>query len=142
MTRFVPIGLMLVLIFVLTGCGAVFVGFVSNPGVVPLTISGTVTIVQLGFVADGQGTIANVTAVTLVDLGRVRTMTFCGDQRTFFPINQSVKAEFTSGTLCSTLKSVVFFPSSASANRLPSLFSGSNALTIHDSPALQDARYV
>ena len=109
MTRFVPLGLMLVLVFALTGCGAVFVGFVSNPGVVSSSVSGTVTIVQLGFVADSQGAIANVTLVTLVDPGLVRTVTFCGDQRTFFPINQDVKAEFTGGTLCSTLTSVVFF---------------------------------
>ena len=107
--RFVPLGLVFVLIFTLTGCGAVFVGFVSNPGVVPSSVSGTVTIVQLGFVSDEQGTIANVTLVTLVDLGRAKTMTFCGDQRTFFPINQSLRAEFTSGTLCSTVVGVVFF---------------------------------
>jgi hypothetical protein len=117
MTRSVPLGLILVLIFLLTGCGAVFVGFVSNPGGVPSSVSGTVTIVHLGFVDDGQGTIANVTMVTLVDLGLARTISFCGDQRAFFPIDQSMRAELTSGTLCSTLVSVAFFPSQAFIGR-------------------------
>lgn len=107
--RFVTIGLVFVLIFTLTGCGAVFVGFVSNQGVAPSNVSGTVTIVQIGLVSDEQGNIANVTLVTLVDLGLAKTMTFCGDQRTFFPINQSLRAEFTKGTLCSTVVSIVFF---------------------------------
>ena len=110
MTRFVPLGVTLVLIFMLAGCGAVFVGFVSNPGF-PSSVSGTVTVVHLGFVDDGQGTITNVTMVTLVDLGFVKTITFCGDQQTLFPINQTLRAEFTSGTLCSTLVSVAFLPS-------------------------------
>jgi hypothetical protein len=109
MTRFVPLGLMLVLVVGLPGCGAVFVGFVSNPGVVPSSISGTVTIVFLGFSADGNGTVVNVTQVTLVNLGIAKTLAFCGDQRTLFPINQSLKVEFTKGTVCSNLVSVVFF---------------------------------
>src|SRR5258705_12547101 len=108
MTRLVPLGLMFVLVVGLSGCGAVFVGFVSNPGVVPSSINGTVTIVSLGFSADG-GTIVNVPQVTLVNLGIANTMAFCGDQRTLFPINQSLKVEFTNGTLCSTLVRVVFF---------------------------------
>ena len=117
MTRFVPLGLILVFIFMLTGCGAVFVGFVSNPGGVPSSVSGTVTIVHLGFVDDGQGTVANVTIVTLVDLGLARTISFCGDQQNLFPINQTLRAEFTSGTLCATLVSVAFFPSQAFIGR-------------------------
>jgi hypothetical protein len=109
MTRFVPLVLIFVLVVGLAGCGAVFVGFVSNPGVVPSTISGTVAIVHLGFSADGDGTIVNVTQVTLVTPGIANTMAFCGDQRTLFPVNQSLRVEFTNGTLCSTLVSVVLF---------------------------------
>ena len=109
MTRFVPLGLILVLVVGLSGCGAVFVGFVSNPGVVPSSLSGTVTVVFLGISADANGTVVNVTQVTLVDLGIAKTLAFCGDQRTLFPINQSLKVEFTNGTLCSNLVSVVFF---------------------------------
>jgi hypothetical protein len=109
MTRFVPLGLILVLVVGLSGCGAVFVGFVSNPGVVPSSLSGTVTVVFLGISADANGTVVNVTQVTLVDLGIAKTLAFCGDQRTLFPINQSLKVEFTNGTLCSNLVSVAFF---------------------------------
>ena len=108
MTRSVPLGLMFVLVVGLSGCGAVFVGFVSNPGVVPSSISGTVAIVSLGFSAAGNGTIVNVTQVTLVHLSTANTMAFCRDQRTLFPINQSLKVEFTNETLCSALVRVVF----------------------------------
>ena len=87
----------------------VLIFVLSNPGVVPCSITGTVTIVHFGFEGDGQGAVENVTVVTLVDLGMVKKVTFCGDQRTFFPINQNLKAKFTSGTLCSTLVSVAFF---------------------------------
>lgn len=118
MTRLVPLILMFVLVVVLAGCGAVFVGFVSNPGAT-LSITGTVTIVQLGFAGDGQDAIVNVTMVTLVNLGTIKTMNFCGDQQSLFPINQSVRAEFTSGTPCSTVLSVAFFPPSGAAIRSP-----------------------
>jgi hypothetical protein len=106
MTRFVPLGLMFLLVAGLAGCGAVLVGFVSNPEVVPSSISGTVTIVYLGFSADSNGSVVNVTQVTLVNVGGANTMAFCGDQRTLFPVDQSLKVEFTNGTLCSTLVSV------------------------------------
>jgi hypothetical protein len=109
MKRLAPLTVVLVLVTVLAGCGAVFVGFVSNPGVVPTTISGTVTIVFLGITADANGTVAQVTQVTLVTSSVAKTMAFCGDQRTLFPINQSLKVEFTSGTPCSTLVSVALF---------------------------------
>ena len=88
MTRFVPLGLMVALVAGLAGCGAVFVGFVSNPGVVPSSISGTVTIVFLGISADANGTVVNVTQVTLVNLGVAKTMAFCGDQE---PYSQSIR---------------------------------------------------
>ena len=54
MMRFVTLGLVFVLIFTLTGCGAVFVGFVSNPGGVPSSVSGTVTIVHLDSLATSR----------------------------------------------------------------------------------------
>jgi hypothetical protein len=44
------------LVVLLAGYGAVFVGFVSNLGIIPLSISGSITIVQLGFAADGYST--------------------------------------------------------------------------------------
>jgi len=108
MKRLAPLAVILVLVTLLASCGAVFVGFVSNPGAVPSTISGTVTIVYLGFSADSNGTVVNVTQVTLVTPTVSNSMAFCGDQRTLFPINQSLKVEFTHGTPCSTLVSVAF----------------------------------
>ena len=75
MTRFVPLGLMF-----LPRCWAaaecVGFGFVSNPEVVPSSISGTVTIVYLGFSADSNGSVVNVTQVTLVNVGGANTMAF------------------------------------------------------------------
>jgi hypothetical protein len=60
--------------------------FVSNPGgVVSLMISETVTILSLGFSADGNGAIVNVTQVTLVHLGTANTMAFCGDPANSIP---------------------------------------------------------
>jgi hypothetical protein len=117
MTRLVPLLPMCVLFAVLAGCEGVFVGFVSTPGV-PLSITGTVTIVQLGFADNAHGTVVSVTLVTLFDLGTTKTMAFCGDQRNQFPINQSLTAQFTSGSLCSTLVTVVFFPPSAHPSRV------------------------
>jgi hypothetical protein len=106
MTRFGLLPLIFVLAAGLAGCGTVFVGFVSNPGVVPSSISGTVTIVHLGFSSDSNGAVVNVTQVTFVNPGMTRTLAFCGDQRTLLPVDQSLKVEFTNGTLCSTLVSV------------------------------------
>src|SRR5271169_3403840 len=104
LARLVPL---FALAVVLAGCGAVFVGFVSSPAAA-FSITGTVTVVQLGFADDGHGTVITVTVVTLVDPAVTKTLAFCGDQRSRFPINQRLKAEFASGTLCSTLVAVVF----------------------------------
>ena len=108
MKRIAPLTVILLLVTLQAGCGAVFVGFVSNPGVVPATISGTVTIVFLGISADANGTVANVTQVTLMTSGVAKTMAFCGDQRSLFPITQSIKVEFNNGTPCSIVVSVAF----------------------------------
>jgi len=139
MTRLVSLVPLLALVVVLAGCGAVFVGFVSNPGVVPSSISGTVTIVQLGFAADGLGNVVNVTLVTLVDLSMAKTMSFCGDQRTYFPLNHSVRADYTSGTLCATLVTVVFFLSLTNADLVLFRMPGSDKLIIYDSAALRQS---
>jgi|SRR5579862_6080059 C4-dicarboxylate transporter len=106
MKRLARLAVISFLVTVLAGCGAVFVGFVSNPGVVPTTMSGTVLIVFLGISADANGTVAQVTQVTLETSGVAKSMAFCGDQRTLFPINQSIKVEFTNGTPCSALVNV------------------------------------
>jgi hypothetical protein len=90
----------------LAGCGQVFVGFVSNPGN-PMQVSGNVSKVQLEFYDDSHGTLTNFTAVTFVSAGTATTINFCGDQRSGFPIDRSAQADFTTGTFCSTLITVV-----------------------------------
>jgi hypothetical protein len=90
----------------LTGCGGVFVAFVSNPGGT-MSVVGTVTIVNVGFVADGHGSSAMVTVVTLINVGTANTVNLCGDQRSHFPMNQFVRVQFTSGIPCSGFVAVV-----------------------------------
>ena len=88
------------------GCGAYFVGFISNPGG-SQTISGEVSIVQLNSVRDVTGETILLTGVTFLSPGTEATINFCGDQRGGFPLNRQVRAEFTNGVVCSTLLGVV-----------------------------------
>ena len=97
--------LVLVLCALLAGCGAVFIGFVSNPGGAH-TVSGTVSIVQLSFIHDGTGQSIMFTAVTFLDAGDAVTVNFCGDQRSLFPLNRFARADFNTGVFCSTLVAV------------------------------------
>lgn len=88
------------------GCGQVFVGFVSNPQVSSSSISGIVIIVHLESSNEISGP-QTFTAVTFSNGGLSSTVNFCGDQRTHFPLNQSVQADFTPGSECSTLVKVL-----------------------------------
>ena len=97
---------LILLSFLLAGCGQVFVGFVSNPGGT-MRVSGTVSKVQLGFINDGHGTLITFTAVTFINAGSATTINFCGDEQSGFPINRLAQANFTTGTFCSTLITVV-----------------------------------
>jgi uncharacterized protein YceK len=97
---------LMTLCLLLTGCGQIFVGFVSNPGF-PTTASGTVVTVQLLSTNGPNGVSVAFTAVTLNNnTGFSSTFDFCGDQRSRFPINQQVRVEFISGVTCSTLNGV------------------------------------
>ncbi len=94
----------------LTGCGQIFVGFVSNPQVSPSSVSGLVIVVHLGSTNDINGNPITFTAVTFSSGGLSSNVNFCGDQRSQFPLNQSVRANFnpgTPGTVCSNLVLVV-----------------------------------
>jgi uncharacterized protein YceK len=98
---------LMALCLLLTGCGAIFVGFVSNPGN-PTSVTGTVITVQLASTNDLNGVSITFTAVTISNnTGFASTFDFCGDQRSRFPINQQVRVNFTSGISCSTLNGVV-----------------------------------
>ena len=92
---------------VLSGCGSIFVGFVSNPQIPNSSTSGTVTTVVLISVNDINGIPVTVTAVTLINGGLSNTPNFCGDQRPRFPINATVRADFTTGPNCLSLVNVV-----------------------------------
>jgi hypothetical protein len=88
------------------GCGAYFVGFVSNPSG-SKTINGTVSTVQLGFVQDLTGETIVLTVVAFLNPGAETTLNFCGDQQEKFPVGSDVRADFSTGVLCSTLLAVV-----------------------------------
>lgn len=90
----------------LAGCSGFVVGFVSNPRGTQ-TVSGMVTAVQLGFLHDPSGATITFTAVTFMNPGNVVTINFCGDQGAEFPVNRSVRANFTMGVFCAALLSVV-----------------------------------
>ena len=89
-----------------TGCGQFFFGFVSNPGGTGLHITGTISTVQRGFYDDRHGLSGDFTAVTFVNSGAATTINFCGDQRSQFPIDHIVHADFNTGIYCSTLIAV------------------------------------
>jgi hypothetical protein len=91
----------------LTGCGAVFVGFVSNPQIPPSSVSGIVIVVHLETSSDVNGNSTTFTSVTFSNGGLSSNVNFCGDQRSQFPLNRSVRADFNSGTVCSNLVLVV-----------------------------------
>ena len=90
----------------IAGCEAAFVGFVSNPGG-RLSVSGTVSVIQIGLVRDVTGSQITVTTVTFLNPGTATSVTFCGDQSKSFPMNQFVRADFSTGVLCSALVVVV-----------------------------------
>jgi hypothetical protein len=83
-----------------TGCGYVAVSGAINPNT--QMVAGLVSIVQFQYV-NGS---ASVTVVTLVGSGTAQTLSFCGDQRPQFPVNQFVNASFERGSSCNTLVAV------------------------------------
>ncbi|HET6178676.1 MAG TPA: hypothetical protein VFE61_17240 [Candidatus Sulfotelmatobacter sp.] len=85
--------------------GYYFVGFVSNPGGTT-SITGMVIAVSSGFMADPSGVTQN-TAVTFMNGGSETTIKFCGDQQHLFPIDATVRADYTAGVMCSVLVRVV-----------------------------------
>jgi hypothetical protein len=81
-------------------CGDIFVRGAINTQ----SASGLVTIVQ--FSADsGDG--VSITVITLTFNGTASTHSFCGDQRTQFPLNRDVRVNFTPGNSCDSVVTVV-----------------------------------
>jgi len=89
----------------LEGCGAYFVGFVSNPGG-SQTISGTVNTVQLSSFQNFSDETVVCTQVTFLNSDTATTINFCGDQQSKFPQGRQVRADFNSGLSCSILVAV------------------------------------
>ena len=99
--------LSLALIFLLPaslcGCGSKF--FVRG-AINTATISGTVSVVELTTAIE-DGTSVTVTLVTFLQNGTSSGMNFCGDQRTLFPVDQFVRASFTTTTACANVVQIV-----------------------------------
>jgi hypothetical protein len=66
------------------------------------TANGTVSTVQFTFMNGSS----SVTIVTLANQSAANTLSFCGDQRSQFPVDTIVKATFTPGMNCDNLISV------------------------------------
>ncbi len=88
----------------LLGCGVLFVG---GSILVPSTVHGTVTSVQVGNVPNGPGNTVQVTSVTFFQNGSFTTVGFCQDQSSQFFLNQSVSVNFNPGQFCSALVVVI-----------------------------------
>lgn len=90
----------------LAGCGSVFIGFVSNP-TLPSTVTGKVLGASLMLTNDHTGLPLTITRVTLTSGGIAGTLLFCGNQEVRFPLNATVKVEFTSNIDCMTIVDVI-----------------------------------
>jgi hypothetical protein len=87
-------------------CGNVFVRGFWNGGTQMQTVSGTVSVVQFTVVVVGDNASTQVTVVTLMNNFASSTVSFCGDQRSRFPLNNFVLATFQPGQSCSDLVTV------------------------------------
>ena len=96
---------LLALVLLIPGCGNVFVRGSWNGG--QQTVSGIVSVVQLAVVVNGNNVSTQVTVVTLTNNFGSSTVSFCGDQRTRFPLNEVAQATFLPGQPCSDLFNVV-----------------------------------
>jgi hypothetical protein len=82
-------------------CGDVFVRGAINPGTQSTT--GTISIVQFS-ASTGGG--VSVTIITLTGNSVPNTLSFCGDQRSLFPVDKQVQINFTPGQTCATVLTV------------------------------------
>jgi len=105
--RSAPALFTMVACLLVSGCGQIFVGFVSNPQIPSSSLSGRVTSAVLSSVNDLHGNPLTVTVVTLTNGGLTSTPDFCGDQRAQFPINTVVQVDFTQETQCLSLVKIV-----------------------------------
>ena len=99
--------LLLLLFLVLTfpGCGNIFIRGPLPAG--SSSVSGSVSVVQLSAIIGGNGTALQVTFVTFLQAGALSTVGFCGDQRSRFPMQQTVRADFNPGQPCASIVAIV-----------------------------------
>jgi hypothetical protein len=95
---------LLALLLLIPGCGNVFVSGFTNFGA--QTVSGFVSVVQFTIVVNGNNVSTQVTVVTFTNNFTSSTMSFCGDQRTQFPLNDFAQATFMPGQPCADLVNV------------------------------------
>ena len=87
------------------GCGNVFLSASSQPSF--STATGLVSVVQLSTVIGRDGTTVQVTFVTFLQDGTSSTIGFCGDKRSEFPMQQTLRAEFRPGSPCASIVTIV-----------------------------------
>ncbi len=93
------------LVLTLPGCGNIFIRGALPAG--SSTVSGSVSVVQLSAVIGENGTTVQVTFVTFLQSGASSLVGFCGDQRSQFPMQQVVRADFNPGQPCASIITVV-----------------------------------
>jgi hypothetical protein len=103
--RIFGLACLLALLLPIPGCGNVFVSGFTNFGA--QTVSGFVSIVQVTVVINGNNVSTQITVVTFTNNFASSTVSFCGDQRTQFPLNDFAQATFLPGQPCSDLFNVV-----------------------------------
>ena len=97
--------LALCLVLTLPGCGNIFIRGALPAG--SSTVSGSVSVVKLRTVVGEKGTMVQVTFVTFLQFGVSSTVAFCGDQRSQFPMQQIVRADFNPGKPCASVVAIV-----------------------------------
>lgn len=98
------LALALVLFALIVGslsCEGVFFASSNGVGVLLLTTSGTVSIVQLTVINGCQ-----VTVVTLLNTGQAQTFNFCGNVVGQFPYGAFVTVTFTKSSGCNSVSQV------------------------------------
>jgi hypothetical protein len=93
------------LVVTLIGCGNIFIRGAIDPG--SSSVSGMVSIVQVSAVIGDGGSTVQVTFVTFLQDGTSSTIGFCGDERSRFPVQESIRANFTPGQICASIVTIV-----------------------------------
>jgi len=93
------------LVLVSAGCGNIFINGAVLSGT--SSVSGLVSVVQLTAIIVDNGTTVQVTFVTFLQDGAATTIGFCGDERSRFPMQQTIQANFTPGQTCASIVKIV-----------------------------------